>query len=197
LSHTLPMHRQTKAWKLQIAARCLVTAALATVGATAWAQAKPAVKDFPFAKVGSWNVVLVAQDARGKGFAMCKAQKAFGTENWLVFMDDGKDIHVAFSGYSKADQSKPFAARWYVDKPSPDAIDTVQTRVLPDPETGFEFWGFTLVNEPGPVDALTAGQRLTIEGKGGNWTYSLAGSGDAFNKLQQCTERFAGAAMRR
>jgi hypothetical protein len=172
---------------------------IASLGLSTLALAQPATpaKDFPYAKVGRWEVRLVAADAKGAKFVHCRAERLYGTETFLMLFDDGRDMHVGFSGLGALIPAKQYAVRWWLDKPDP--VIQAQAKEVVEPSTQVEVMRFKIDNsEPGELDMLMSGSRLFIQGPEKRpLTFDMGGSGAAFKSLMACAERFVPASQRR
>jgi hypothetical protein len=171
--------------------------ALACVSTFAAPQPGPAVKDFPYAKAGRWEVRFVAADAKGSKFVHCRAERLYGTETFLMLFDSGRDMHVGFSGSGAFVAAKQYATRWWVDRPDP--VIQAQAQEVVEPATEVDVMRFRINNsEPGELDMLMAGSRLFVQGPEKKpLAYDMAGSGAAFKSLMACAERFVPPSQRR
>jgi hypothetical protein len=172
----------------------LVLACLCT---QASAQPASAVKDFPYAKVGRWEVRFEAADAKGSKFVHCRAERLYGTETFLMLFDSGRDMHVGFSGSGVFVAAKQYATRWWMD--APDPVIKTQAQEVVEPATQMDVMRSRIDNsEPGELDMLMSGSRLFIQGPEKKpLAYEMSGSGAAFKRLMAYAERFVPASERR
>lgn len=153
-------------------------------------------KAFPFARSGGWEVRLVAADAKGKEFVHCRADRQCRSETFLMLFDDGREQHVGFSSDASQALGKAFSLRWWTDPPDP--VITTGASLDGEPAMPMQVMRFKVNNdEPGELDMLMAGRKLTIQGPNKqSWVYDMTGSANAFKRLMDCAERFAPTTQR-
>jgi hypothetical protein len=142
----------------------------------------------PLPKAGGWDITLHSRDAQHRQPVFCRAERHFGSENWLALAFSSTETHVDFSGDGSATVGRQVKVNLGIDNEKPD--DYFQTAVFTGP-AGVEWLRITGSRlEVGNEDAFAHGNRLWIQAGKQRWTYSLAGSSAAFKALVACEEKF-------
>lgn len=139
-------------------------------------------------RAGGWDMTLHSRDAQHRQPVFCRAERHFGSENWLALAFSAKETHMDFSGYGSATVGKRVKVNVGIDNNKPD--EYFQTAVLTGP-AGVEWLRITESRlEVGNEDGFASGQKLWIQAGKQRWTYPLAGSGAAFKALLDCEQKF-------
>jgi hypothetical protein len=139
-------------------------------------------------KAGGWDITLHSRDAQHRQPVFCRAERRFGTENWLALVFANAQWHLEFSGDGTAARGKQVKVSVGIDNDQPD--DYLETAVLTGPD-GAEWLRITgSRQEVGYEDAFSSGRRMWFQAGKQRWTYPLAGSGAAFTALLACEEKF-------
>lgn len=139
-------------------------------------------------RASGWDITLHSRDAQHRQPVLCRAERHFGSENWLALAFTGKETHLDFSGYGTATLGKQVKVSLGNDNDKPD--DYYQTAVLTGP-AGVEWLRITgSRSEVGNEDVFAHGNRLWIQAGKQRWTYPLAGSSAAFRAVLACEEKY-------
>jgi hypothetical protein len=140
-------------------------------------------------KAGGWDITLHSRDAQHRQPVFCRAERHFGSENWLALAFSTKETYLDFSGYGSATVGKQVKVNVGIDNDKPD--DYLQTAVLTGP-AGVEWLRITgtRIGEIGNEEAFASGKKLWVQAGKQRWTYQMAGSGAAFKALLACEQKF-------